>query len=449
MRGVFRSVARASVAVLGSRLLIKAISFASVLLVTRVLTPYEYGLVSLALTVSGPILTLGGLGLDDTVLTFAARRDGQGDRAGSRALLSGFAMLKLSLTAAAVVALILVKPLLGDVYQGTLDTFFFPLLVWVGLSAIRTLLDVGVQEREWFVLFSAANVVEVLGKFVVVAALFWAGGMDVGSVLWAYVAGKALSVALLVPSGRVFLPAAGAAPSVRAIFRLLQREGKWETARAAAGRLLSGIDQWVIALLLGIEQVAVYSVAQSMNSVLGQVLPFRQILTPILGRLSGERGSAAFVARRIAKYSLWAYVPLLAAVAAAAPTVVPAFFPKYAGSVPVFILLSLGHLLNSLSTSHGPLVYAYGGQKFLFFVGLVGTVSAVTALPALTYVFGVFGTVLEQHLSSSIIIALRERWLWKRAHIRSFVLGDVFVLDDIDRGFLARTWVGIRSRLPL
>ncbi|MEK7072832.1 MAG: oligosaccharide flippase family protein [Patescibacteria group bacterium] len=449
MKGVFRSIARASLAITGSRVLIKTISFGALLLITRVLTPYEFGLVSLALTVSGPVLVLSGLGLDDTVLTFATRRAASGDRAGANALLAGFAMVKLLLTAVAIIGLIVVRSSISTVYQGTLSTFFFPLLIWIALSSLRTLLDLGVQAKEWFGWFSAANVVEVLGKLVVVAVLFVGHGMTVGTVLWAYVIGKGISVLFVLPGARVFAPTTGVGAAVHAVLLLLRREGKWETARAFANRLLGGIDQWLIALLLGVEQVAVFSIALSMSSILGQALPFRQILLPILGRMSTERGSSAFVSRRIAKYSLWFYAPLLLGVALAAPLVVPIFFPKYAASVPIFLFLSLGHLLNSLSTSHGPLIYAHGGQRFLFFVGLLGTVSAVTALPLLTYVFGMFGTVLEQHLSTSAIIALRERWLWKHTGSRSFVLKDVFTLDGIDRMFMTRIWTGIRARLPL
>lgn len=433
MKGVFRSIAGASIAIGGSRILIKLISFAALLLITQVLTPYEFGLVSLALTVSGPILVLSGLGLDDTVLTFVTRRTGLGDRTGANSLLSGFAIMKIMLTAVAIVGLVLMKPLIGDVYQGTLNTFFVPLLIWVALSSMRTLLDLGVQAKEWFGWFSTANVVEVLGKLAVVVALYAGHGISVDTVLWAYVIGKGMSVLLVLPGVRVFFPTSGVRASVRAVILLLRHEGKWETTRALANRMLSGVDQWVIALVLGVEQVAVYSIASSMNAILGQVLPFRQILVPILGRLSGERGSAAFVSRRIAKYSLWLNAPLVLCAASVAPLVVPVLFPKYVEAIPVFIFLSLGHLLNSLSTSHGPLVYSYSGQKFLFFVGLVGTASAITVLPALTMLFGIFGTVLEQQLSSAAIIALRERWLWKHAGIRSFVLRDIIIFDAYDR----------------
>jgi hypothetical protein len=104
--------------------------------------------------------------------------------------------------------------------------------------------------------------------------------------------------------------------------------------------------------------VAILSIAGSLNSLLALVLPFRQILFPIMSRLSSESGATSFVGRRIAKYSVWFNTILIAGAAVVAPFAVSLVAPKYLAAVPVFDFLALSQIINALSTSHGMLFYA-------------------------------------------------------------------------------------------
>ncbi|TAL20634.1 hypothetical protein EPN90_00405 [Patescibacteria group bacterium] len=438
MGEVFNAVASGSASLAAARILTKVISFAAFYLITVTLSLADYGLVTLALAVSGPALVVAGLGLDDLVAANGARLIGEGKPNESASLLGGFALVKISITGTILLLLIFIKNFLGADYERVLDQFFLPLAIWIAVTALRTLADLAIVMRQRFVWFAAANVAEAAGKLFVVIALFVGHTLSVTTVIWAYVAGKTLSLLLTLPSLPWFLPRARALGAVKDFFAAVRGRGKWEMLRGFFGQLFSGVYNWITALLLGLEAVAVLNVAIAMNSLLQQVLPFRQVIFPIISRLSATEGASAFVARRLVKYSVWTNTLLILLAVIFLPPAVRTYYPKYASALPLFFFLSFSLYLNSLSLSHAPLLQSLGEQKLLLGLSLLGTISSVTVLPALIWLVGLPGVVAEQLLSTGVIVWIRERRLRAAHRLPTFAWRDFVIFDDFDRALFGR-----------
>lgn len=449
MGKLFSSIARGSVWVTASKIGARAFSLVSLWLVTATLSRTDYGVVVLALTVSGPVLVLGGLGLDDVMLAATSRLRGEGKKTDADFLLQAFAVIKAAVTATVILLLIPAPSLLGAKYQPILSSFLLPLQCWVGLSAIRTLLDTRLQSLERFGAVSMATVLETAGKLGALGVFFFVtGSLSVPAVVWAYVAGKVVALAPGLTAAASLWPRQGLRLPFRMYRDFIARQGLWAMAQSFVGSLFSGVDIWALGLIAGLDAVALYSLAVSMRSVVLQAVPFRQVLFPILSRMSVERDAASFVAQRMTKYSVWMGCLLAAIAAVVVPSVVQVFFPKYISAIPLFFFLLPSLVTNALGGGHAPLLYALKEQPFLFRLALGGTLSSLTVLPLLAWKFGPYGAALESYISTGFIAWAREMRV--RGHgIRTVSFIDLVRIDDYDRNVIRRVTAEFRRRLHL
>jgi len=448
MKGIFTSIVRSSFIIMGSRMILKVFSLGSFYFIVNGLSLHDYGLVTLALSVSGPVLVLSGLGLDDMVVAQGARARGEKHWEKFASIYGGFALTKVLSTGLIVALLFWFRELLGGQYRELLDMFFSPLVVWIAVASIRTLLDSTLQMEERFGLFAKANVLENSFRFIIILGLFFAHGMSISAILWAYVIAKAVGGLFISPALlRVIFISDTFTNMLKAYGHFIRIQGRWEMLRTLVGNLFSGMNQWIVGLLLGLEAVALLSFASTMNSFLASLLPFRQILFPIMARLSHTAETSSFVARRMSKYSVWLNSGMIITAGLFAPFVVAWLAPQYSPAIPVFWLLSFSQILNAISTSHGTLFFALSEQKYLFKISFTRTLSAFSILPLFTWLMGIYGTILESHFSTIFVIILRERHLRIKHKLITFVFKDLFVFDDFDRAALKRVQMAIFRRL--
>lgn len=448
MGKVYSSIVRGTVFITASRILTRVISFVSLFLVTSALSRQDYGMVVLALTISGPVLVIGGLGQDDTIMSYGARMIGEKKEEEATCVFKGYVIVKLGVSVLAILFLAFVKTLLGQKYAVILDQFLLPLQLWIILTVISTLADSVLQMRENFFWYAATDVCESLVKFFTVCLLYFTHTLSVSTILWAYVFGKIASILCAFPSFKYLFPKKQhIVVSIRAFANVVRTRGKWEVVRAGVGQLFSNTDVWFMSAILGLESVAIYSMASTMNSVLTSLLPFRQVVFPVLSRMSADHHAGSIVAKRMAKYSIWLNILLISISVIIVPPVVHIFYAKYVSAIPVFFFISLTLLLNAISTSHGPMLFAYGEQKFLLMLSAISTVMGLTVFPVLTLALGLYGAVFEHHLSTGITVWLRERHLRKKHHMTTFLWRDAFVFDTFDRELIKRVYTSIRSHI--
>lgn len=448
MKNVFQSIATGTIVISLSRIVLKGLSLVSYLLVLQQLSLREYGIVSLALSVSGPVLAFSGLGLDDLLFANGARARGEKTLPEFLPTIRGFIFTKFGIVVVVTVVLVFIRSLLGQNYRDLFEQFFIPLIVWIWVTNVRGLADGLLQMHENFKRLAAANVIENVLRLAIVVGLAATHRISISTVIWSYVLAKIISsVVAIAPVADIARGALRFRQSMMAYLRFIKHKGFWEIIRMQIGGIFSGIGQWIIGFLLGLEAVALFAFVSTMNSFVAQFTPFRQILYPIMSRLSPESGATSFTARRMSKYAFWLAVLLIIVAAIGAPIGLTLFLPKYLIALPYFYLLLPTQLLNAATSSHGPLMYARNEQRFLLGLSLFGTISSVTIAPALMLVFGLYGAILENHLSTFIIAWLRERRLRRRHDIQTFVLRDVLTYDDFDRQAIHRFVAFIKTKV--
>ncbi len=447
MSSVYKDIAKGSAIIMASRLVLKFFSVFSYFMILRALSLKDYGFVSLALSISGPALSISGLGLDDLLLSHGARARGEKTYGEFSSVFGGFVLVRLLILAGITALLLFIRSLLGQQYLEVVNQYLWQAILWIWVVNIRWIGDGMTQMFEKFKLFSVANVTESALRAGIVLVLYVIGHLNIGTVLWAYILSKGLPTFMVLPAMRHLGGWGRPILKIKMFFSYLKQKGAWETVRMLSGSLLSGLNQWIVAGLLGLEAVAIYNFASSLNSLLAQFSPFRQILYPIVSRLSSEAESASALARRMSKYSIWLASLLLLGAAFAAPLGVWLLASKYLNAIPAFYLLMLSQLTNAVTVSHGPLMYANNEQKYLLKLSLLGTISGVTVMPALTWLFGVYGAILESHFSTGLIAWLREKRLREKHGIKTFVFADIFVVDAYDKQAIKKVWQAVVLRL--
>jgi len=440
MSSVYKDIAKGSAIIMASRLVLKFFSVFSYFMILRALSLKDYGFVSLALSISGPALAISGLGLDDLLLSQGARARGEKRYAEFAPVLGGFIMMRIAILAGITASLFFIRSLLGEQYLEVVNRYLWQAILWIWIVNFRWIGDGITQMFEKFKLFSQANILESALRAGMILLLYLLGRLNISTVLWAYIISKGVPTLLVFPAIRHLGGWGKIQEKINALVAFVKQKGAWETVRMLSGNLLSGLNQWIVAGLLGLEAVAIYNFASSLNSLLAQFSPFRQILYPIVSRMSSEAKSASELARRMSKYSMWLASLLLLGSAFAAPLGVWLLAPKYLNAIPAFYLLMLSQLINAVTVSHGPLMYANNEQKYLLKLSLLGTLSGVTVMPALTGLMGVYGAILESHFSTGLIAWLREKRLREKHGIKTFVFSDMFVVDEYDKQAIKKAW---------
>ncbi len=447
MNNVYRDIAKGSAIIMVSRIILKLFSIGSYFLILRELSFKDYGFVTLALSISGPTLALSGFGLDDLLLARGARARGEGHYKNFSSILGGFVMVRIIMLGLITYLLLVVNNLLGEQYQAVISKYFWPAVIWIWIVNLRWICDGLTQMFENFKRFSVANVMESAMRAGFILILFFWGQLNISTVLWAYVVSKGLPMLFLFPVLQKLGGNWSLWAKFKAFYQFIKENGAWETVRMLSGSLLSGVGQWIIAGLLGLEAVAVFSFATSLNSLLAQFSPFRQLLYPIISRLSFQSDKISEVARRMSKYTFWLAGLLIISAALGAPLGVWLLAPKYLSSLPAFYLLMLSQLTSAITVSHGPLMYSLNEQKYLLKLSLLGTLSSITVLPIFIWTMGVFGAILENHFSTLLIAWLRERKLRNKYKIKTFVLKDLFVFGSEDKLAVKKIWRAGFARL--
>src|SRR5215468_10631428 len=166
-----------------SRITLQGVSFASTIIVARLLTPTDYGLMALASIWTGIIALLAELGLGAAIVQFRNLEDGE---------LNTCFWLTMSVAALGYGALYLATPAIADWFGAPrLSALLRVVGLGLPLVALRVVPDALLRQRLELDRISRAEVVAALLTIPVVVGMAWAG-----TGVWALVAG-ALSTSLV------------------------------------------------------------------------------------------------------------------------------------------------------------------------------------------------------------------------------------------------------------
>ncbi|MCG2693827.1 oligosaccharide flippase family protein [Candidatus Parcubacteria bacterium] len=442
-----KKITESSFLLSASSLLSRFISFGAVIIITRLLNLYEYGALVLAMTVSGPVNIFSSFGLESVIISDLARFRGEKMLGHLKKLLISYSMIKLLVTTAIVLMGWFLKPILVARFGDFIDEFFLILVIWVYAVIFYNIFTAVSNAFEDFKIISIADLSEVTVKTILVLVFWMTNVIDIKFILIAYLFGKIFNVGILFFfSIRKLYFLKNIVTSKEAVYKnMILRHGKWAVlSQTVSEQLSSTLKPWIIKFLLGVESVALFSVASSLYSALARIVPIKQVIFPIISRRIDDKDVNVIIAQKATKYSFIFYFIIGVVSFFLIVPFINIFFPQYESSIILFRLLLARMLITATGYGHMAFFYAYKEQKQLFKYSFIDVFALFTILPACILLFGLPGIYIERLITIPLLYGAREHYLRKKYNIATWRLKALFTFDFYDKYFLDKVMHKIR-----
>lgn len=343
----------------------QGLAFLLYVILTRILTPGEYGVFAIALAITAMANTVLFQGFADALI----QREAPDEDDRSTAFWTNMA-----LGTALAVLLVLSGPAFARVYG---NAALSPVLqAMAALCVLRALVSVhsALCRRE---MRMAIFAMRAIGGYVI-------GGLSgialamAGWGVWALVACQIIQALVILA---VMWATIRWTPRLRFSRASLRDLARFSSPFMVAGILTAmadKVDNLVIGVMLDVEAVGHYNLALKMLQALGFVAmsPLALLMMPVLARFAQDRAAFRDEYVRLVTASLAIWLPMAVGLGFLAPALVPlAFGPQWAAAVPVLQAMSLGCFTvplwsftgQALSSLDRPGAYAWlaGGQLAL------------------------------------------------------------------------------------
>ena len=231
--------------------------------------------------------------------------------------------------------------------------------------------------------------------------------------------------------------------------RMYKGHGKFVVANVPLKKLHAEAPVWIIQYILGVEAVAVFSVARKLIQFLrGLLTPLSQVLYPVLSEISpNDKNRLHIVTTRAIKYG--GFVSLIVFISAFIflPTFFKIVFPEYLEAVLLAKILIFALLTTPLFLMLGPSLYAVRGQKYIFYSLLQVIPVYLVIFSLLTYFFGLIGSAISWVLVIYFLAIFQYRYLVKLEPGMRISLKEIVKLDKYDKELIKKIFNTLRRRI--
>ena len=349
-------IARSLVWVVWSRGVVQILSLASTLLVARLLTPEDYGVMALAAMWTYIILMVAELGLGAAIVQF---RD-----LDERELNTCF-WLTLGLAGFGYFVLYAAAPAIGAWFGNpTLSPVLRVLGLTLPLAALRAVPDAMLRKRLELDKVSKAEIASAVAAMPLVLGTAWAGGG-----VWALVAG-----ALIVPlvQGAMTFRFVGWSPGLRIGGSRLPSIIRYSLA-ALGARLCWALyyeaDTFVLGKVAGGAVLGFYSMAKQLAllPVDKIYLVVNQLAPPLMAELQADRHAMGTALLRGLRLVAWTTFPMTIGLALVAGDLVHiALTDKWSPAVPIIYVLCIYAAIRSVALLLPSVLMAQYRARFVF-----------------------------------------------------------------------------------
>src|SRR3989338_5520343 len=412
-----RTVAKSSIVVLAGTLVGYIIAYLFRVIIARYLGPTEYGVFSIAVSVTTIALGVAAFGMDGTVPRFVSYYSGLGDRARTRGTVLSSIKITLPLSLVAAALLFASADWLSTVFKNdslaavvkitSVSIPFGTLAVVLGSASI------GLQKIQYDIY---ARKIGREALRLALAAFFLSMGIGVIGVAAAYtLSAVVMPILLIYYLNKSGLSLVGGVKPVYATSEIL---------RFSVPLLLTGVvnllmgwtDPIIIGYFLDPTAVGVYSASLPTAQLL---LTGSIVLTPIflsvIGSLYAKKKieDVGSVYRSVTKWVLMVSLPIFFIVALFPRQILNILFGQsYVGGVTPLIVLSFGYLLLSLSATANNILLVAGKTKTLFKNSLAVAAKILSLDVLLIPSMGITGAALASASAltlSFLFLVLRAR----------------------------------------
>jgi len=394
-----RSVVARGVAISAAgNLSLRFLDMGIAVLLLRLLSIFEFGLYQLALATYNFATSFFLSGLENVVVNDVSQNLAT-NKNKARAIFTFYAyflvLMALALWAVFFFGSAFLRPWIpvGSNYLKIISFLFL-------LAPLETVLKMKFQILLDFGWATAFRVLRDISRIVVIVGVFWFSSFGVVGALWSLVGavGIPIVIALIGYRRQGLLKILNFAEIREAASDLFFRHGKWALLDDFVSNSGSNIHPFLIRWLVGTEAVALFAVAQKLYSYTLTLFPIREILTPILPRVSDDLERLKSHINKATKYATVAFFILAIASAIGAPVIVYILFPKYIPSLPLFYILLFGMPWFGFRSVVQPIFYAKKAQKILFLLTIVRIVMITGLGIVLMRFWGIWGAAFEMML---------------------------------------------------
>lgn len=339
-------------------------------LMGRWLDPAQYGGFSIALVALNTLAELSDFGLNAALIRFASYYSAHGETGKLHLLMKMVWIWRVRLAAILTVSGIAFSRLIAQHVFNAPELGQLLALSFLGIGGVIFLgfVTTYLQATRHYTRAACLQISKGLLRLALVGGFYMAGFSSLRPAMVLY---AAVPWILFTASAR-FLPRGFLAADVRdadavAIRRQLGHFSFWIALWSFAAVVSGRVEQVFVSGLMGLSAVATYSVAY-------QFIQFYSVGVQAISAVTGPRIGAvrtraelAVVSRRAFRW-LSALVVLLIPFVFVSARLIPIFFgTKYAGAMPVYIVLSLGYLFYFLATPFSFVISAYN-RTYLYAV---------------------------------------------------------------------------------
>jgi PST family polysaccharide transporter len=375
------------------KLLSKALYLLGTLVLGRLLTPQDFGLVAIASVAVTTAMGATETGMTTAIVQSSDRDEAHYDLAWTINVLRGVLVC---------VALLLAAPLIARLFD---DPHAVPairllaLVPFIAAIASPRLADL-IRELNFskLAVIGIGTVIVELGVSISLAASL--GGM-------AIILGKIAGATMLSGASYIVAPHR---PRLRLRHPAGQRLiafGRWMFAIALLAVTSDLVLKILISTRLGVASLGLFSLADKLAETPNQLAneAIGSVAMPLYSRLRTDQGRLTAALRSHITALMCLLLPATALIVAlAAPLEQRVLGPAWAGTSPMVILLAVGYLFELLFQAIMPLLTAQGAVSRLFLVDLLQYIVLIGSMALLSGPFGLAAAGIARILASLIVV---------------------------------------------
>ncbi len=430
-------MARGSIPLAVSQYLSIAIRMATMVILTWELGVRDYGLYVIAFAVNLAVSSVFKLGATRTVTADISIEIGAKKFGRVRRLLLEFSALQLVLGLVIGGGVALFTFVFGDRLPPSVPPEWMSLVaILVAMSGLDNIAQTGLTSHGKFGALAARPVLNAVTKLIAILVLVLVLDRGVRGVLEADIIANAIWLAVSLPvlvRSSAYLRFHTPHPGwiLPGIFKA---HGKWDALTAIATQLTESATNWIMAGILDVEAVGVYTLAKRSVGFVKVGLPLKTVLSPLMARRVGDPAQLRRIFNKTLQYSVQLNVLMAMAGGALAYPVFKFLFPDFFPLVlPLFLLLLLRYILNAYNTVTTPLVEAMQSQRILFIMFAVRRLSYFALSPALMLGIGVIGAAVETVITTVILTLVKYRLVARLGLSLRIDASSFFRFDGEDR----------------
>lgn len=399
----------------------KAMVLVSTVILARILTPADFGLVGLASVMAGYLGTLHTFGVGEA---FIQSKFGSEESANATFVLSVASGILLFLVS------VIITPLVVIFFREPRIQVIFPVLAFTYvLTGLTTIHDALLVKQLKFQKRLLPTLAQYISKGIASITLALMG-FGVWSIVWGVIIGTvAKSITLIFVSP--WKPTRAWNPQVtREIFGF----GKFMVLQNIFGALEDNIDYLIVGRRLGVTDLGLYTLGYRAPELAIISLPgvISSVAYPTYAKLQGDISELQRSVRKTVQLVSWVAIPAGVGLAILTPAFILTFYTsKWESAIPVMQLLSLYAMVYTLSYNFGDAYKAMGRPDILSKISISTIAFTIFALWLGSH-YGIAG-VAWAHLSRVIILLGIQIVIVKK------VLGvpPMHILEGITRALLS------------